>query len=149
MSRPLLLAVLLGLAACRADAPVDSPALAVQDAWARPASGADTMRVHSAAYFLLENNRGEAVRLVEARSDVAERVEIHETSIDDGVMRMRPRDRVDVPAGESVRFEPGGLHVMLVQLRRDLVPGDSLTITLVFEDGTTHPVPVAVRQPDR
>lgn len=153
--RSTALALLVLVAGCRAEAPApDAPAgallengVVVHEPWARPVSGADTVRVHSAVYFTLENRGPGAVEVVGARSNVAQRTEIHETTLEDGIMRMRARESVHVPAGESVRFEPAGLHVMLLQVRRDLVAGDSLTLVLEFADGEEQDVPVVVRPP--
>lgn len=142
------------IAGCRAEAPGPNaqPApehgeeVVVDDAWARPVAARETGRMHSAAYFTLRNHTGEAVRLVRAETDVSAAAEIHETVIDEnGVMRMREQEHVDVEAGGETRFEPGGLHVMLMNLDRELVAGDSLTMTLHFEDGHSLQTPVVVR----
>jgi len=97
-------------------------------AWARPAAAGAT----SALYVTLENRGPVEDRLVGAASPVAGRVEVHRTSVEGGVMRMRPAGEVAIPAGGALAFEPGGLHVMLVGLRRELVAGDSLSVTLRF-----------------
>jgi periplasmic copper chaperone A len=120
-------------------------AIVVEEAWARPVTVSEGSRVHSAAYFTLRNLGSEPVRLLAAESDVAARTEVHETRLEDGVMRMRARDDVEIPAGESLLFEPGGLHVMLMEVRQDLVAGDSLALVLRFDDGTEHRASVTVR----
>jgi periplasmic copper chaperone A len=143
--------LILGLGACGQNrgsyAPVLDPdtRLEVSDAWARAVTGSDTGRVHSAAYFTLMNHTTEAVLLVEARADAAARTEIHEAWIEDGIARMRPAEQVEVPAGEARSFEPGGAHLMLMDLRRDLEAGQSLSITLRFADGSEEVVPFEVR----
>lgn len=149
----LILASLLILIGCGTDA--DAPAgpeserpratIVVEEPWARPVTVTEGERVHSAAYFTLRNQGDTAVRLLGADTDVAARTEIHETRLEDGVMRMRARTDVDLPAGEALRFEPGGLHVMLMDVRQDLVAGDSLALVLRFEDGTEQAVHVTVR----
>ncbi|MFN3933888.1 MAG: copper chaperone PCu(A)C [Parvibaculum sp.] len=122
----LLLAAPL-LAAC-GESSGESGALEVRDAWAR-ASATQT----SAAYLVIENKTGEADTLLEARSPVAERVEIHDMTMEDMVMRMRRLDALPVGAGESVELAPGGTHIMLIGLFAPLEEGASVPLTLVFE----------------
>ena len=80
-----------------------------------------------------------------AQSDVAEAVELHETKMENDVMRMQPVASVEVPAGGQVTFEPGGLHIMLIGLQRELEAGDRFKITLQFEESGTLTVEVSVR----
>ena len=132
------LAVILG--ACGATG-APSP-ISVSDAWARAAlasaSGDDSMgggaaSSNSAIYMTIRNTGSAADRLVKAESDVAKSVELHTASMVNGVMQMRPVDAIDVPAGGSVALQPGGFHVMLVGLTRDLKAGATVRITLRFE----------------
>ncbi|HXF44906.1 MAG TPA: copper chaperone PCu(A)C, partial [Burkholderiaceae bacterium] len=83
-------------------------------------------------------------RLVAVRSPVAGVVEIHEMALVDNVMRMRAVAAVDLPAGRAVELKPGGYHVMLMDLNRQLKPGETVPLTLVFEsrDGKRHEVQV-------
>ncbi len=97
----------------------------------------------SAAYLHLIN-LGEPDRLISAATDAAGLVEIHEMLMSDGVMRMNPIDGIDLPTNESVVLEPGGLHIMLMDLQRPLVPGEALTLTLTFESGTTLTIAVPI-----
>jgi copper(I)-binding protein len=64
--------------------------------------------------------------------------------MEDGMMKMRRVERIDLPAGETVTLEPGGLHIMLIGLSRQLSPGEEVEIRLTFEDGsgTTLTAPV-------
>lgn len=140
MRRLLLLAPLLLLAACRPD----GPALHASDAWVRPAEAGG----NSAAYFTLHNAGTVPDRLSGVAANGARAVELHESISDaEGVVRMRPVDAVDVSAGASLAFEPGGYHVMLIGLEQALQVGDTVTLTLRF-DGSGEQVMVAeVRQP--
>lgn len=102
--------------------------------------------VSGAAFMVLVNIGTEDERVIAARSDVAERVELH-THLEDanGVMRMvEVEDGFVVPAGASHALQRGGDHVMLMGLRRPLEQGDTFPLTLVFESGTevTLDVPV-------
>jgi copper(I)-binding protein len=82
---------------------------------------------------------------VSATSSVAEKVELHEVRNEAGVMAMRPIDKLSVPAGGVVELKPGGYHVMLLGLKRDLNPGDSVPVTLTFQKSAPVTVNAQVR----
>lgn len=87
-------------------------------------------------------------RLLGARSPVAGIVELHEMALENNVMRMREISRLDLPAGRTVELRPGGYHVMLLDLKRTLKPGEEVPITLDIEQGgkrTTVQVKAIVR----
>lgn len=88
-------------------------------------------------------------KLVAAGSPVAGTVEIHEMAIEKEVMKMRPVSAVQLPAGQVVELKPGAHHVMLMDLRQPLQPGDTVPLTLTVEgrDGKreTLEVKAAVR----
>ena len=88
----------------------------------------------SAAYLKITNNGVLDDRLIEVKSAIARRVEIHSMELDQGVMRMRAVvDGLVIAAGNSVTLAPGGLHIMLMGLTTDLAPDTQHEITLVFE----------------
>ena len=125
------------LAACNVTA---EKSLQATDLWARPG-----LAQGNSAIFLIIDNPGGEDRLASAESDVAEAVELHRTIMQDGVMSMEQQTMVAVPTGKT-EFEPGGLHIMLIGLKRDLVAGDSFDVTLNFElAGKQHYV-VKVRE---
>lgn len=99
---------------------------------------------NSAAFMTLRNS-GPAVAIVAAESPVADIVELHTHIHDQGVMRMRKIDRIELPAGGEVVLQPGGLHVMLLGLKQDLNEGDSISVTLKFSDGSQKAVEAPVR----
>jgi len=104
-----------------------------------------------AFYFTVTNNGDEADRLVGIESDAAEVVEIHSVEMDNGVMKMSPElDGVEIPAGESLAFEPGGYHVMLIGLTQSLLNGEEFTATLHFEHAgaVEITVPIFMNEPD-
>lgn len=72
-------------------------------------------------------------KLVSASSPVAGVVEIHEMVMDGNVMKMRAVAGLDLPAGKAVELKPGGFHVMLMDLKHELKPGQSVPVTLVIE----------------
>jgi copper(I)-binding protein len=105
---------------------------------------------NSAAYGLLVNLTDEADTLVSASSDAAEMVELHEMSMTaDGVMQMRPVEGgFPVAVRGFVALEPGGYHIMLLNLTRTLEPGSMVDLTLVFERAGEVQISVPVRDPD-
>ena len=74
------------------------------------------------------------VRLVAASSPITPVVEIHEMSMENNVMRMRQVPAIELSAGKTVKLEPGGYHVMLMELKNQVKEGSSVPLTLVFED---------------
>jgi copper(I)-binding protein len=83
--------------------------------------------------FLVIENKGRADRLVGATADVSRTVELHTMSTENDVMRMRQVDAIDVPARGKVELRPGGLHVMFIDLKAGLKPGDTFPVKLRFE----------------
>lgn len=98
------------------------------------------------AYMTLMNH-GPATRLIGAQSEAAKAVQIHNHVIDDaGVMRMRQvEDGIALGMHETVVLQPGGLHVMLMGLNAPLKKGETVDITLDFEDGSTIDIVVPVK----
>ena len=98
-----------------------------------------------AAFMTLVNPGPEADRLIEARSPVAARVELHTHLMQDGVARMTRVEAIDLPAGAETKLERGGLHVMFLGLHAPLAPGDTAPVTLVFESGAEIEVQAPVQ----
>lgn len=96
-------------------------------------------------YLTITNDGDTDDTLLEATTDRAERVEAHETSVEDDIGRMTPLDGpLAIPAGESVTLEPAGMHLMLVNLNDDIQLGDSFEAAMTFEQAGEIVVPVAV-----
>ncbi|WP_439577343.1 copper chaperone PCu(A)C [Elioraea sp.] len=112
----------------------------VQEPWARAALAGRT----SAAYMTLVNPTETPDRLVSAASPVAQTVELHAHLHDGGVMRMRPVAGIEVHPGEPSVLAPGGLHVMLIGLMRDLRRGETIRLSLTFEKAGKVEVEVPV-----
>ncbi len=129
-----LLALTCGAPALAAEeaagATAEAGTVAIRDAYVKATVGQATA---SAAYMTLVN-RGDAVeRLVGAASPAAEAVELHAHAVgEDGVMRMRPVEAVEIEPGAETALEPGGLHLMLVGLDRPLDEGATFPLTLTF-----------------
>jgi len=96
------------------------------------------------AFFVVKNAGATSDRLIGAASPVAGGAELHEMAMDGGVMKMRAIGAMDVPAGGKLELKPGGLHVMMVDLKQPLKPGDKLPLTLTFEKAGSIVVSVDV-----
>jgi copper(I)-binding protein len=120
-----------------------SDKVTLQDAWARPGFKGDT----SAVYLTIINPNDLGDGLIGASSDVAGVTEIHLSRMDDaGTMTMERQDLVFIPANGSAELSPGGLHVMLVNLMKDLSVGDTFPLTLEFQRAGDITVEVEVKQ---
>jgi copper(I)-binding protein len=94
----------------------------------------------AAGYLLIENRGADVDRLtsVSVSPEIAGRVEIHEMAMQDGVMRMRPLPRgIEIAPGLTAKLEPGGLHIMFLDLKRQLEMGDRFKARLAFERAGT------------
>lgn len=101
----------------------------------------------SAAYMTIANSGSSADKLVSAASTVAGAIELHTTVVQDNVAKMQQVEGIDVPAGGEVQLKPGGYHIMLINVTRDLKAGDTFTLTLTFAQAGKVDVTVQVRQP--
>ena len=108
--------------------PVWAQGVTVKDVWAR-----GTVAGQSATGAFMTLTSGENAALVGASSPVAGVVEVHEMSMDNGVMKMRAVPRLELPAGKSVALKPGGYHIMLMDLKRPLNNGEGLPLVLKLE----------------
>lgn len=116
--------------------------LAVREAYVRAAPPGQP---HGAAFMTLINTGSTARALVGASSPVSTVVELHTHRHEDGMMRMRRLERIDIPAQGQTVLAPGGLHLMLIGLRQALQPGDQVALTLVFDDGQQLALELPVR----
>jgi periplasmic copper chaperone A len=89
---------------------------------------------NSAAYMVIQNRGRESDRLLSVECDAARVVELHETKMQDDVMQMRMVPDIQIPAGEEIALTPGGFHIMLIDLQRNLEAGQKINLVLVFEN---------------
>ncbi len=118
-----------------------APALSATDAWVRVTPGADV----AAAYLTLRNAGTQPITIVGVRSPLAGMAMIHETRLVGTQSTMRAHEQLRLAPGETVRFAPGGLHVMLHTLAHPLQPGDEVPLVLLLQDGGTLEVTARVR----
>lgn len=134
------LAGLLLLSACT----TAKQGIEIRDAWAR----SSTQGMNSAVYFVIENHNAQADELMGAESDVAETVEIHESKMEGDMMMMNHVEAVALEPSAAVEFKPGGYHVMLIRLTRDLKAGDEIEITLHFKNSPDLTLKATVKDAD-
>jgi hypothetical protein len=136
-------AALIGFVAPALAQGTGNASITVEQPWARATpSGAQT----GALYMTIDNKSGTADRLTGASSNVADKLQIHEMSVVNGVMQMRElADGLPVPADGSVVLKPGSYHVMLIGLKQPLTVGETFPVTLKFEKAGTISVTVPVQ----
>jgi copper(I)-binding protein len=116
----------------------------LENAWARRApsliqgeqssqSGGAMTAGNGAVYVTINNQGSEADALLSASTDIATAVELHETIEQVGKMVMRPLPQFAVPAGGQLEMKPGSYHIMLLGLKQDLKPGETVNLALNFE----------------
>ena len=121
----------------------DTATIKIEEPWARESPPAVT---NGAAYMTLVNTGKEADRLVGASGEVSATVELHSHLMEDGVMKMRPIKAIEVNLGKPAVLKPGGLHIMLIGLKKPLMAGQTFPLRLRFEKAGEIPVDVAVRK---
>lgn len=147
MIRPLLSALALALAfAAPAQAQVPGKAagaaqgLELSGGWTRPALKGGT----AAGYFTARNAGRAPLTIVGADTPVAERAQFHQSETSGGVMRMRHEPGVTLGPGQSIAFQPGGRHLMIMGLNRPLKAGETVTVTLRMAGGGSARLDLAV-----
>lgn len=115
----------------------------VEGGWVRLSAAPDTP---SAAYFTIKGG-SDATRLSSVSSPVVIRSEMHESVSEGGMTKMNKLDGIDVPAGATLKFEPGGKHVMLWNVNPGIKPGGRMQMIFTFADGTQLEYPMAVQGP--
>ena len=98
----------------------------------------------TAAYLIIENMSESASALLAARAEIAGAVELHRAEMDNGMMRMRKLDRINLPVGQTEIT--GELHIMMIDVTKRLVAGDEVALTLQFENAINKTVVVPVKK---
>lgn len=139
--RPHLLLPLLLAAACLGPAQAQTT---VKDAWVR-----GTVAQQKASGMFARISSATGGRIVSASSPVAGVVEIHEMTMEGSTMRMRAVAALDLPAGQVVELKPGGYHVMLLDLKQQLKPGETVSVFFVIESAGGKRETLEVKAPVR
>lgn len=143
----LTLAALLSLAACTPECSTQ-----VLDGWVRlPPAGMQHGGMPGmsmmAGFGRIENRCGEPATVVSASSPAFADVSLHETRTRDGISRMRPVPALNIAANGVAVLEPGSLHLMLMQPRASIQPGDRIPIQFTLADGRILPGQFEARRP--
>lgn len=119
--------------------------LTVVNAWSRELPPSAPV---GAAFMTIDNPSDQADRLLSAHSSIADITELHAHIHEGDVMRMVKVDGIDVPAHDSLTLKPGGYHVMLIDLKKPLVAGEQLPLTLQFEHAGQVDITVNIKSSD-
>jgi copper(I)-binding protein len=142
MSKKLIHALIAALALLAGTAHAQN--VEVRDAWVRT-----TVQGQKASGAFMKLTAREGTRLVGADSPVAGITEVHEMKMEGDVMKMRAAPDVELPAGKTVEFKPGGYHVMLMDLKTPLKKDSTVPLTLMFKDAKGVESKVEVQLPVR
>src|SRR5262249_26581146 len=105
--------------------------LVITQAWSRATPGGAKT---GGGFLTIENKGSVADKLIGASADFAGKIEVHEMTMSDGVMKMRPVEgALTIDPGKTVKLAPGGLHLMMMDLKSPLKQGDRLPVTLQFD----------------
>lgn len=115
--------------------------IVVEKAWAR---ATPKMAVTGGGYLTVTNRRPGEDRLLEVTSPVAEKVQFHTMAIDNGVAKMTRLLTIELHPGIPVVFKPGGIHMMLLGLKHQLKEGETVPLTLTFENANAVEVDARV-----
>lgn len=126
-------------------AQAEQPAITIADAWAAPTPAGVNV---GAGYLTLTNTQAAADTLIGVEAPRASRAEIHEMAMENGVMRMRRADALDLPAGETVTLAPGGLHLMFFDIATPFAAGETIEVRLRFANAgeVVAQLPVRARE---
>ena len=131
----------LALPAAALAAEAGTSHIVVEHPWARASAG---MAANGAAYMTITEEGSGADRLVAASSPVCAMAQLHVHLMHNGVMEMRPVSAINVDAGSPTVLQPGGLHIMLMQLKKPLKQGETFPMTLTFQKAGAITVQVSV-----
>jgi len=109
----------------------------IADTWVKATVGTEDPSM-TAAFGVVTNHTGKDLTIVSATNDVTDRTELHEMAMVDGAMVMRPiAGGIPIPANGTTTLAPGGLHVMIMDAKTPIAPGDDVHVTLTLSDGST------------
>ena len=133
---PVTFAICLATAALAQSGPIQ-----IDHPWARASTGPT-----GAVYMTIKNTGAADDKLVAAATPVARQAQLHIDIDDNGIMKMRPLKAIEVKANSQATLKPGGMHIMLVGLKRRLKAGESFPLTLTLEHAGKLDVTVVVEK---
>ena len=131
ITRRLACAALLSCLAPAAQAQNPDANIVVTQAWSRATPVGSKV---AGGYLTIENKGSAPDRLLSASTNAAKKIEVHEMAVNEGIMTMRPVEGgLSIEPGRTVKFAPGGLHLMIIGLSAPLVQGDKVPLALKFD----------------
>jgi copper(I)-binding protein len=123
--------LLIAVASAQTPTPIKAGALQIEAPWLRATPGGAKV---GAGYLRITNTGSEADRLAGASMPLSARGEVHEMTMQNGVMHMGPLAQgLAIPPGKTVELKPGGFHLMFLDLKGSLKQGEKVDVTLTFE----------------
>jgi len=120
----------------------DENEVSIRDGWVQEGPPSQTI---TAAYMTIENHTGADIALRSANTEVAQTIELHKMELIDGIMKMHRVGTIDIPAGGTAELKPGGYHLMVIGLKKELKEGDKVTITLAFSNDLRKTITIPVK----
>ena len=124
-----------------------NPNVSVRDAWVRVPGGGQNV---GAMFMVVENHSVSPRAIVGVATDIAEKAELHEMKMNPTtkMMSMSPVKQIDIAPNGSAELKPGGLHIMMFNLKTRPMPGETVNATLKLDDGSTVAVSAKARAPE-
>lgn len=119
-----------------------SPKINIENAWVRPAGKG----MNSALYFSINNQTNKTDELYKVEASIAWAIQLHKTINKNGLMEMKQIKSVEIPANQTVKFAPGGYHVMLIRLKEEIKPGSKINFTFYFKKAGKIKVSAKVKE---
>jgi len=120
----------------------DESDVLIRNGWVQESPPSQTI---TAAYMTIENHTGADIALRSASTEVAQTVELHKMELVDGMMKMHRVENINIPAGGTAELKPGGYHLMVIGLKKELKEGDKVTITLEFSSDRRETITIPVK----
>lgn len=118
----------------------------ITDTWIRATDGTSDPTM-TAAFGALTNHTDQQRTIVSATNSASDHTELHEMAMDNGAMVMRPiAGGITIPADGTATLEPGGLHVMVMDLTAPIKPGEEVNVVLTLDDGSTVPFTAVAKE---
>lgn len=101
---------------------------------------------NSGGFMILKNSSNKDIQLIKAESSISETVELHTMTMTEGMMKMRPVDKIEIKAKSTTELKPGGFHVMFIGLKSPLKRDEKKLVTLTFSNGQIESLSMPVTE---
>ena len=121
----------------------DSSQVRFNNGWIKQLPPVVPMR---AGYMTIDNNSEQDHEIIAFQSDAFDNIEMHETMMEDGMMKMQQQESIILPAESRVELRPGGKHLMLITPKQAMQLGDDIELIVTFGDNSTQAIQLEVRE---